>query len=100
MPVHGLPPLLPNPDRRAWLDFMPGSDVPVLRQPFQPGDRLPFWVDGRCVDQHHLYDLDVDPTEDEDRVGTRSEREMIDLLRAALDAVEAPADQFERLGLA
>ena len=46
MPVHGLEDAvrLPPPDRRARLDFMPGSDVPVIRQPFEPGDRLPFWV--------------------------------------------------------
>jgi arylsulfatase A-like enzyme len=102
MPVRGLEdaPLLPRPDRRARIDFMPGSDTPVLRQPFAPGDRLPFWVGHGCVDAHHLYDLDVDPNEDEDRTGTAAEREMIDLLRTALDALQAPADQYARLGLA
>ena len=85
---------------RARLDHMPGSDVPVIRQPFEPGDRVPFWVGQRCVDEHHVFDLDVDPHEDEDLVGTRVEREMVDLLRAALEAVHAPGDQLERLGLA
>ena len=61
MPVHRYPELkLPRPDRRAYLDFMPGSDVPVIRQPFEPGDRLPFWVSGP-VDRHHLYDIGHDP---------------------------------------
>ena len=49
MPVHkGLADFMrfPNPDRRATLDFMPGSDVPVIRQPFEAGDLLPFWVGG------------------------------------------------------
>ncbi len=102
MPVHGIDEhlLLPRPDRRARLDFMPGSDVPVIRQPFEPGDRLPFWVGSACVDTHHLFDLDVDPAEDEDLAGTRAERDMIDLLRAALEAVDAPDDQFVRLGIA
>jgi hypothetical protein len=102
MPVHGIDAeaLLPRPDRRARLDFMPGSDVPVIRQPFAPGDRLPFWVGGACVDAHHLFDVDVDPSEDQDLVGTRAERESLDLLRAALETVGAPAEQYERLGIA
>ena len=47
---------------------MPGSDVPVIRQPFGPGDRLPYWAAGRAL-SHHLYDLDVDPDEAENRAG-------------------------------
>jgi arylsulfatase A-like enzyme len=92
---------LPKPDARAWLDFMPGSDVPVIRQPFAPGDRLPFWVSGaRNVGRHHLYDLDVDPDEAENRRGEAAEAELVDLLRTALVEVEAPDEQLARLGLA
>ena len=100
MPIHGFDLRLPRPDRRARLDFMPGSDVPVIRQPFRPGDMLPMWVGQGCVDDHHLYDLDVDPTENENRVGTRVERELLDLLHTALRAVDAPTEQYERLGIA
>lgn len=91
----------PNPDRRARLDFMPGSDVPVIRQPFAPGDPLPFWAGGaRNVGRHHLYDLDVDPDETENRAGEPStEAEMVDLVRTALEEVDAPDEQFARLGL-
>jgi hypothetical protein len=92
--------LLPRPDRRAQLDFMPGSDIPVIRQPFAPGDRVPFWVGRGCIDTHHLFDLDADPYEDHDLAGTRHERELVDLVRTALDEVHAPADQYARLGLA
>ena len=103
MPVHkGLEDYMrfPNPDRRATLDFMPGSDVPVIRQPFETGDVLPFWAGGaRNVGRHHLYDLDVDPDERENRRGEPSEDEMIDLLRTALVEVDAPDDQMARLGL-
>jgi hypothetical protein len=100
MPTH-IPGFgLPKPDRRAWLDFMPQSDIPVIRQPFQPGDLLPFWVSGP-VDRHHLFDLDNDPEESEELSGTGSvvEKEMTDMLVAALDAVEAPREQYERLGV-
>ena len=90
---------LPDPDDRAWLDHMPGSTVPVIRQPFAAGDRLPFWVMGGSVDQHHLYDLAVDPAESENRTGEAVESEMVDLLRIALVELEAPGDQLERLGL-
>jgi hypothetical protein len=90
----------PNPDRRAWLDFMPGSDIPVIRQPFETGDALPFWVGGAgALGRHHLYDLDVDPDETENRVGEAVENEMIDLLGTALADISAPDDQRARLGL-
>ncbi len=102
MPVHGLEDQtrLPPPDRRARLDFMPGSDVPVIRQPFEPGDALPFWVGGNTVDAHFLFDLANDPNEDENLAGSAVEADMIDMLRHALTSVEAPGDQLERLGIA
>ena len=102
MPVHGLEDAvrLPPPDRRATLDFMPGSDVPVIRQPFEPGDRLPFWAGRNAVDAHFLFDVAEDPEEGENLCGTAVEADMVDLLRAALDAVQAPGEQFERLGIA
>ena len=54
MPIPTMPDLrLPRPDRRATLDFMPGSDVPVIRQPFQPGDLLPFWAMGNFRGNHY-----------------------------------------------
>jgi hypothetical protein len=101
MPTHIPGFKLPRPDRRAWLDFMPDSDVPVIRQPFAPGDQLPFWVGGP-VDRHHLFDLDNDPTESEELAGGDAlvEKEMIDLLVTALDGVVAPREQYERLGVA
>lgn len=100
MPVHvaGFTEL-PPPDGRAWLDRMPGSDVPVIRQPYREGDMLPFWVGGRNVDRHFLFDLDDDPDEQADRSGERRAADMADLLREALRSVDAPDDQFERLGL-
>ena len=80
---------------------MPGSSVPVIRQPFRAGDLLPFWAGSpRIVGQHHLYDLGVDPDERENRVGEAApERRMLEMLRAALDEVEAPREQGLRLGL-
>ncbi len=90
----------PPPDRRATLDYMPGSDVPVLRQPFAAGDVLPFWAGGeRSLGQHHLYDLDVDPDEEENRAAEAGAADMDDLLRTALIDVEAPDEQLVRLGL-
>jgi arylsulfatase A-like enzyme len=108
MPIHGLEDLvrLAPPDRRARLDFMPGTDIPVIRQPFGPGDRLPLWVGHGAVDAHFLFDLAEDPGEEEnlagggDRRGGVAEAEMIELLRLALKDVEAPEEQLERLGIA
>jgi hypothetical protein len=101
MPIHGLPGLrLPRPDRRARLDFMPGSEVPVIRQPFEPGDRLPYWALDPRIGDHHCYDIVEDPDEDRNLVGTPAEKDLAELLRVALREVEAPAEQLERLGLA
>jgi hypothetical protein len=44
--------------------------------------------------------LGIDPDEAENRRGEASEAVMVDLLRTALGQVEAPSEQFERLGLA
>ena len=56
MPVHAFPQLrLPRPDGRAVLARMPGSDVPVIRQPFVAGDLLPFWAAGG-FEGNHCYD--------------------------------------------
>jgi len=100
MPVPAMPGLrLPNPDRRASLDFMPESDIPVIRQPFQEGDMLPFWAIGPAVGEHHLYDLDSDPGEETNLSGGETEPAMADLLKHALTELQAPEEQFRRLGL-
>ena len=100
MPVAGMPRLkLPKPDRRAFIDFMPGSDIPVLRQPFAVGDRQPFWCHRQPAGEHCLYDLIDDPEERNNRLGGAEERAMLELLHAALTEIEAPRDQFLRLGI-
>lgn len=100
MPVPGHPELrLPRPDDRARLDRMPGSTVPVIRQPFGAGDLLPFWALGRFRGSH-LWNVERDPEEAEDLVGTRQEADLAEALRSALEEVEAPDDQLIRLGLA
>ena len=100
MPVATYPNLtLPRPDSQAFLDHMPGSQIPVIRQPFQEGDMLPYWCLGMPESQHHLYNLTLDPQERRNLADSSLESTMQDLLRAELNAVQAPDDQFERLGL-
>jgi hypothetical protein len=89
---------MPLPDDRAVLDRMPGSPVPVLRQIWEAGDAVPFWAASRFRG-NKLFDLINDPHEEEDLAGSDREASAADRLRAALKAVEAPAAQFERLGL-
>ncbi len=101
MPVH-LPGFeaLPAPDQRARLDTMPGSDIPVLRQPYADGDPMPIWAGGpNIVGKHHYYDLTNDPDEQENRSNPREDEEMCELLRSALVQLEAPAEQLDRVGL-
>jgi arylsulfatase A-like enzyme len=100
MPVPQMPRLkLPRPNRNAYIDFMPGSDIPVLRQPFQPGDLLPYWCANQKSNQHCLYDLYNDPDETENLLGTAAEARMIDLLRTAMTELQAPEEQLARLGI-
>ena len=99
MPVAHWPELrLPLPDERAVLSRMPGSPVPVIRQPYGADDRLPFWALGR-FDGHKLFDLQVDPAELHNLADTLRGHDAAERLRAALQEVQAPADQFQRLGL-
>jgi len=99
MPVHSMPDLrLPLPDARAVLDRMPGSTVPVIRQPFVPGDLLPFWAFGQRRG-NHLFNLKDDPGETQNLAGAAVERRLSEQLRVALQEVEAPAEQLARLGL-
>jgi arylsulfatase A-like enzyme len=103
LPIHipGITIDIKPPDDNAWLDRMPGSDVPVIRQPYRAGDALPFWASGTAaVDRHFLFDLSVDPNEAENRSHEAVAAEMADLLRSALVSLDAPDDQFDRLALA
>ncbi|HRE01650.1 MAG TPA: sulfatase [Ilumatobacteraceae bacterium] len=99
MPIPSLPDLrIPPPDDRACLDRMPGSTIPVIRQPFVPGDMLPFWA---YAPQYAtlLFDRIEDPDETVDRSADRIAADAAELLRVALTEVAAPDDQFVRLAL-
>jgi arylsulfatase A-like enzyme len=102
MPVHADVPdmvWLPLPDDRAVLDRMPGSAVPVIRQPFRAGDLLPFWAYGGFSGDH-LVDRVEDPEERQDLGGDHpAVSDAAEQLRAALVEVAAPPDQLVRLGL-
>jgi hypothetical protein len=75
----------------------------VIRQPWDASDPLPFWAWGGFRG-HHLWDVVDDPGEAHDLAGSASasgaERDLEELLRAALVELEAPDDQLARLGLA
>jgi arylsulfatase A-like enzyme len=101
MPTHVLSRQqeMPLPDARATLERMPGSPVPVLRQIWEAGDRVPFWAASRFRG-NHLFDLEADPAEEVNLAGGPAEAEMACRLAGALSAIDAPDVQFRRLGLA
>jgi arylsulfatase A-like enzyme len=101
MPIPVFPQIrLPRPDGRATLDRMPGTEVPVIRQPFEAGDQLPFWAVGSPPSASYLYDTDVDPHETENQVGTQTETALRDGLATELRRIDAPRDVLERIGVA
>jgi arylsulfatase A-like enzyme len=101
MPIRAVPDVrLPRPDMRARLDRLPGSDVPVIRQPFDREDPLPYWARGRfqgdlCYDRFEAEATREVRNQASDPAG----KEMTELLVEALRAIEAPAEQLTRLGL-
>jgi arylsulfatase A-like enzyme len=99
MPVASRPDVrMPMPDSRASLDYMPGSTVPVIRQPFRAGDLLPFWAYAAEY-QTIMFHRGEDPDERINRIDDAVARDAEELLRSALVSVGAPSEQFERLGL-
>ncbi|MDE2357324.1 MAG: sulfatase [Alphaproteobacteria bacterium] len=100
MPTHVLSRQdeMPLPDHRARLDRMPGSPTPVLKQIWQAGDRVPFWA-ARRFSGPALFDLEADPDEGTNLVGTDLEADAAATLARALAKIDAPPTQFERLGL-
>jgi hypothetical protein len=79
---------------------MPGTQVPVIRQPFEPGDQLPFWAGHLPPSDSHLFDTDADPAEVENQIGTAKEKQMRDAVASELRAIDAPSDLLERIGVA
>jgi arylsulfatase A-like enzyme len=100
MPTHFLTreQEMPLPDERAVLGRMPGSTVPVLRQVWEAQDHIPYWAYAKFKG-NFLYDLKSDPAEKENLAGGAKEREIAEKLRMALQSIEAPQEQFIRLGL-
>ncbi len=70
---------MPFPDQRATLERMPGSDIPVIRQPFGAGDRVPYWAMTRFTG-NHLHDRREDPDEERNLAGSKREAEMAEKL--------------------
>jgi arylsulfatase A-like enzyme len=100
MPTHFLSreQEMPLPDERAWLDRMPGSKVPVIRQAWDERDAVPYWALARFFG-NHLYNLDDDPNEERNLAGGVLEKDLTVKLREAMKSVEAPEEQFARLQL-
>ena len=63
------------------------------------GDAIPFWARFRPTG-NYVFDLENDPTEDENLIGGALEAQLAEQLRAALVEMDAPKTQFERLGFA
>jgi len=106
MPLHLAPQLrLPRPDQRAFLDTMPGTTVPVIRQPFEMGDTLPFWAYGGLKNENLLYDRQSDPQQLQNLASAQGqlisplESELLEHMKQALVEINAPQDLMQRLGL-
>lgn len=91
-----------NPEAIQMGRFLPWTNYPVYKIPVKgpgiidvPGDPL------RFVHESQLFDLATDYAESDNLVGKDQEQEarMCKLLQRALTELEAPQEQFERLGL-
>jgi hypothetical protein len=99
MPTHVLSrdEALPPPDGRAFLDRMPGSDIPVIHQIWRAGDPVPFWSRMK-PGGHRLYDLLQDPEEADNLAGSALETDLARQMQLALQSLGVPETQYERLG--
>ena len=101
MPTHVLDRhlALPLPDQRAFLDWMPGSDVPVIHQRWEAGDAVPFWARFK-PGGHHLFDLEKRPRRDERTLAGSPEEEALAgyQRREILQMLQVLTEQPERLG--
>jgi hypothetical protein len=100
MPIHAFPQLrLPRPNLRATLSHMPGSEVPVIRQPFGVADEVPFWARMSSFHGDVKFDRQQDPNEENNLLKDPALRmsNEVEAMREALKEVEAPLAQFERL---
>jgi hypothetical protein len=70
----------------------------VIRQTWDESDPVPYWA-GQRFSGNHLYDLSKDPGEENNLAGGGLEKDITGMLRDALRAIEAPEEQFVRLGL-
>ncbi|MHB1318112.1 MAG: sulfatase family protein, partial [Anaerolineae bacterium] len=72
--------------------FLPYTDMPVFRLPVHQPTRS-------FVSETLLFDRETDPKQEHNLAGSAIEARMIALLKRAMRASDAPAEQFERLGL-
>ncbi len=90
----------PAPTAERGSTFMPGSDVPVIRQPFAVGDTAAVLGGaGGSTGSTCSTTSTTIPTRPGTWPAPRVEAELEEMLRHALGEVEAPRDQYERLGL-
>jgi arylsulfatase A-like enzyme len=75
-------------------DFMKG--VPTMR--FQPDKSLLAWHDPQVL-QTMLFDLKQDPGQTQPLRDPAAENRMIELLRKEMRRLDAPQEQYERLGI-
>lgn len=100
MPIHAFPHIrLPRPNLRASLSFMPGSEVPVIKQPFGVADDVPFWAGMSGFHGDVQFDRREDPNEEHNLLSGSALRMSaeVEALREALKEIEAPIAQIERL---
>ncbi|MCL5444980.1 MAG: sulfatase [Actinobacteria bacterium] len=92
---------LPHPDDRAVLDRMPGSNIPVIHQLWTASDVAANPLLGYHEDSASSSLFDArDEDQLEDLGGSAREAGYEELLRHAFEDVDAPSEQFERMGLA
>ena len=78
---------------------MPGSTVPVIRQPFAAGDDAAVLGGAPASPATASTTSTSTPASGRTATGDALEAELVDLLRTALTELEAPDDQLVRLGL-
>lgn len=78
--------------RVIMLTFLPYTDARVIRSPTT-------WPVAEDWRDNRLYDIERDYAQTNDLCGTEPEKRYIDAIVRALEAADAPPEQYQRLGL-
>ncbi len=93
---------IPMPDQRMECgDYVAHANgMPVCRMPVEPDDMRRLHCEPELVTgEDFLFDISADPNERQNLAGTELQTHYENLMRSAMQELQVPPEQYERMGL-